>query len=437
MTGDMVAALARATAEGCPLFGHNSCGSLGVPQPLHRSVGRAFALGEKLRTRRLDLPQARQTYTVLGSQPVGSWGYSHGVNEHQVAAGCVALPATEPAGDESPLGLDLVRLILERSQTAQHAVDLLTEQLERLGRDGSASGFRESDFAFLVGDGREAFAVETAGPHWVYQEVQQVRAACAARVIRQDWDRISRGLAGQMIDQGRWPGDGSKLDFAAALGGTAASTEGLRRWGRATFLLEQSNGRLDVACVRRILADHCESVAPHELVAGEPLLCRHAVGAGREATRASLIVDLGRRPDRLPIVWCAFGPPCSSVYFPIFLEGELPAAFTASRAAYDTDPLCLRIPRLSEDLLYEPERWAQARESLDRLQARFDQEALEFAAEGAELKRRGNQADLERLASLCMQHHLERFAAVVEGLVAAGQAVCHAEEVGGAMLFSS
>src|SRR5262249_26906359 len=158
----------------------------------------------------------------------------------------------------------------------------------------------------------------------------------------------------------------------------SAPGEGLRRWGRATFLLEQHNGRLDVACLRRILADHYESVAPDELVAGAPLLCRHAVGARREATRASLIVELGRQPARragLASGCCAFGPPCSSVYFPLSLDGELPPAFTAARATYDLDPLCLRLPRLSEDLLYEPERWAQARENFDRLQGRFDQEA--------------------------------------------------------------
>src|SRR5262249_19458597 len=150
----------------------------------------------------------------------------------------------------------------------------------------------------------------------------------------------------------------------------------------------------------------------------------------REATAASLIVDLGRRADRLPIVWCALGPPCGSVYFPLFLEGELPAAITAAHATYDTDPLCRRIPRLSEELVHESGRWVQARDSFGRLQARFDQEAQEFAVEGAELKRRGDLADLERLASLFMEHHLECFAAVAEGLTVAGRAVCHAEEVG-------
>ena len=35
--------------------------------------------------------------------------------------------------------------------------------------------------------------------------------------MRQDWERIARGLAGYAIGQGWWPDDGSKLDFAGSL----------------------------------------------------------------------------------------------------------------------------------------------------------------------------------------------------------------------------
>jgi len=43
----------------------------------------AFLAGNWLRTRKLkinnlDLPQARHTYTVLGAQPEGCWGYTQG-----------------------------------------------------------------------------------------------------------------------------------------------------------------------------------------------------------------------------------------------------------------------------------------------------------------------------------------------------------------------
>ena len=99
-------------------------------------------------------------------------------------------------------------------------MDLLTSLVERYGQ-GAFLGCpveTERDNAFLVVDPTEAYAVETAGPHWVYQEVQEVRAMNDVRVIRQDWDRISQGLASYAISRGWWSDDGSKLDFAGALG---------------------------------------------------------------------------------------------------------------------------------------------------------------------------------------------------------------------------
>src|SRR5262249_3048972 len=85
---DMVAALGKATADGIVLFAQNSPGPARQCQPLCRVGGRAHELGERVRTQFLELPQARQTFTVLGSQPEGYWGFQHGVNEHRLAIGC-------------------------------------------------------------------------------------------------------------------------------------------------------------------------------------------------------------------------------------------------------------------------------------------------------------------------------------------------------------
>src|SRR5262245_49609482 len=131
MTGDMVLALGQATTDGRTLFGQNSGGPFRWAQALHRSVGRPHAPDETPMTSQLDLPQVRHTFTAVGSQPAGSWGYLHGVNEHLVAAGCVPL-----AGEATPVqtgltGPDLVRLMIERSQTARQAVDLLIDLLGR------------------------------------------------------------------------------------------------------------------------------------------------------------------------------------------------------------------------------------------------------------------------------------------------------------------
>src|SRR5436305_1933998 len=84
---------------------------------------------------------------------------------------------------------------------------------------------------------------QLAGDRWAYQQVREVRAMGDLGTLRQDWDGIADGLSSHAIARGWWPGDGSKLDFAGALGQAGAEpADALRRWGRATLLLEQQNG---------------------------------------------------------------------------------------------------------------------------------------------------------------------------------------------------
>ncbi|HZT80106.1 MAG TPA: hypothetical protein VFA26_07790, partial [Gemmataceae bacterium] len=119
MGGDMVTALGRAASGANTLFGHNSSRPADEPQALVRSPGRSFALGEKVRTQHLELSQARQTFTAVGTQGRGLWGFHHGANEHGVAAGCTGI-TTRLRGDGPGLtGPDLVRLALERGRTAR------------------------------------------------------------------------------------------------------------------------------------------------------------------------------------------------------------------------------------------------------------------------------------------------------------------------------
>ncbi len=413
---DMIVALGQATVNGHTLFGLNSHRPPRQSQALRRLPGRAFALGETVRTQHLVLPQARHTFTVLGSQPWQTWGYQHGLNEHQVAIGCGSWQSKLECDQPGLSGPELVRLTLERSRSACQALDLLTDLIARHGQGRFPSCPAEtSDHVFLIADPQEAFAVEAAGSFWALHKCQDIRAMSDLGLVRQDWQRLAPGLAKRVISSGWWGDDGSKLDFAGSLHvPVAGDTLAWKRWGRATRLLEEQNGHIDAHFVRRVLRDHFEGTAtevdPLDPAEGILPLCQHG-GRSRWTTVASCGAELIGRPDQAALAWCAFGPPCCSVFFPIFLDGELPEAFVQGDAVCSPDSLWWRFQHLLELLGRNPGRWALVHDCLDTLQTRFDQEAEEFGSEAAELKRTPNLDKLRRLASLLMQNHLELFEA--------------------------
>jgi len=430
---DMVVALARATVDGHVLFGHNSNRPEGEGQSLARVPGRAFAPGEAARATHLALPQVRHTATVLACRAGAEWGYRHGLNEHGVAAGMTSIRTRWRGEGPALTGPDLVRLALERSASARQAVDVLTDLVGRHGQGASddAGGAGRppgdgADSSFLIADGREAYVLEACGAHWALQAVGEVRAVSDVCHLRQDWDRISRGLADLAIARGWWPENGSKLDFAGALGPEGGdSVAGLSRWVRATLLLEQQNGQIHAAFLRRLLADHGDEVPPagrslpgwrtdpgHTM----PSLCRHGSPEGAQGTAASLVAVLGPDPGQPPLAWWTFGPPCSGLYFPLCLEAELPAGFRDEGPGAGS-PVWLAMLRLEAEGRRDQRSGKALHERLPALQEQFDEQAREFLAEASGLKARGAAQELESLARSFMQHNLERFEEACTGVL--------------------
>jgi secernin len=406
MASMIVTALGRATADG-----HTLLGQLGQGPPWCRTPSRKFEPGESLCLASVTLPQSRQVCAVVGCQPADCWGYESGLNEHQVAVGCTNLRSALECPAPSLRGTDLVRLTLERSATARQAVHNLTFLVERFGQSGDGQ-----DHAFLIADPTEAYAVETAGKHWVYQEVREVRAVTNVRVVAQDWDRISGGLADLAIANGWWPADGSKLDFAAALGEIPGEhAPALRRWGGAIHSLQMQSGALDVASCRHLL---------HELDEATPVRGAERPGPAPHFRRptadrigSSFVCRLSTGPTELPVAWCSLPVPGVDISLPLFPDGELPAPLTVMRPQAAGGAFWGGLSTLAEQLRRSSTRAAAAQERLAELQGRFEHETEEFLAEAAAWKEQGATEDLARQAGLFMQHNLEQLEEVVAELL--------------------
>ncbi|MBI4953671.1 MAG: peptidase C69, partial [Myxococcales bacterium] len=112
------------------------------------------------------LPEARVTFATILSRPFWMWGAEMGATEHGVVIGNEAVFTRARGEPQGLLGMDLVRLALERAASADEAVELIARLVAAHGQGGrcgyEAPGFRY-DSSFLVADAEGAWLLETAG----------------------------------------------------------------------------------------------------------------------------------------------------------------------------------------------------------------------------------------------------------------------------------
>jgi hypothetical protein len=386
---DMVVARGQATVNGQALFGLNCHGPRAQWPLLRRLAGQMHAPGSVIKCRAHDVPQVRQTFAVLGLGPRGAWGLTHGINEHNVAVGMATWTSRERCRQPGLDGAELLRLTLERGHSARHAQEVLTDLIARHGQGlGETDGH---DHIFLIADHQETVLVEAAGSYWAASECQEVRAVSDTAMIRQDWRRLAPGLVKHATEHGWWLDDGSKLDFSGCLGANPASrANALKRWGRATMLLEQQNGNIDPWFLRRLLGEHFESTLRRSVPGRTEVL---------PTLTNRFVAVLPPEPEAVAMAWCSFGSPSHGVFFPVFLDGELPALFDEDNVVGDG---FLRLPAALDKALSN-------REELDRWQARVDQQAEDFRIQAGLLKKQGNLGQLQRQATLFMAQTFDDF----------------------------
>jgi secernin len=285
---DTLVALGSVTADGVTLFAKNSDRPPGEVQVIEWSPSRLDT--GHIRTTYIEVPAWPDlTLRSLISRPAWCWGAEHGVNDAGVAIGNEAIytrldPRSAPA---ALIGMDLVRLGLERGRTAEAAVAVMVDALERHGQGGSGHEHRAKPYwsSFLVADPRDAWVLETSGTAWQAEQVHDARAITNRTTIAA-FDAEHRHPR-QPVDVTTDP-----------------------RWRRSMNVLGRRP--VTVEAVMAHLRNHDD---------GPWSVCMHVDDEGvEEVTTASMVAALAL--DGPPVVWGLTGSPCRGEYQRYEFEGS-------------------------------------------------------------------------------------------------------------------
>lgn len=324
--------------------------------------------GGRLRTTHIEIEDAG-AYAIVGGRPDWMWGMEHGVNEHRVAIGNEKVWTTlDPAGEPAGLtGMDLVRLGLERSRTADEALEVITGLIERYGQGGMCDPVtREAYFSsFLIADPRGGWVLETSGRTWVAAPVAGSAAISNRLTLGTEWRRSSPDVP-PGADWDAWRNPRAPTGHADAR--LAASKACVAR-GPA----------LTPAALAAHLRDH--GSGPWGEPGGDPAVhppafpvpdgtnatvCMHFPGF--QNTTGAMICELPADPARPLRAWLAPGQPCVSVFVPVFPPHAVPEGladpetwhgFAKLRDKVEANPALLaRVRAVTAPL--EDELWAEA-----------------------------------------------------------------------------
>lgn len=300
---DTLVALDNSTKDNSVIFGKNSDRPQDEAQLITFVPKRRYSKDIELNCTYITIPQVVESAAILMSQPWWMWGAEMGVNEYGVAIGNEAVHTHESLNNIGLLGMDLLRLGLERGKTAINALNVITNLLEKYHQGGGCA-YNDSNWmyhnSFLIADPKEAYVLETAGDWWIVEKVKNVRSISNSISIRGKGDYRRKGIIQYAIEKG-YCKDDNDFDFAKTFSGIPVSIPSLStREGKSLFLLKKNEGKITPGLMMDFLREH------------EAGICMHG---GFESTGSQ--VSHLRKSNKKSIHWFSGSTlPCLSLFKP-------------------------------------------------------------------------------------------------------------------------
>lgn len=355
---DTFVALSHTTRDGSVIFGKNSDRHPNEAHELLLIPRASHAVGSQVECTYISIPQVEETNAVLLSKPFWIWGAEMGANEHGVVIGNEAVFTKVPYQKEPGLiGMDFIRLALERTRTADEALDLMIELLETYGQGGNAM-FSQTMYyhnGFLIADPTGAWVFETAGQHWAAVKVKDVYAISNLISIGSSFDRASAGLVSHAVEKG-WCKSREDFHFSNCYSDFIYTNfgAGKHRSCRVNELLNANLGEIDIPYAMEILRDH----GPHADKNWQPgrgitgaEVCMHASFGPIRGSQATGAMVSHLAPGGHTHWLTGTSATCTSVFKPVWLDSGLPDLGPALTGTYDEATLWWRHENLHREVL--------------------------------------------------------------------------------------
>jgi secernin len=249
------------------IFGKNSDRPAGEIQDVIFIPAETYTAKASVECTYITIPQAKDTLAVIISQPRWMWGAEMGANECGVVIGNSAVWTSEPARSTGLLGMDLVRLGLERGHSAIAALKVIVELLEKYGQGGNCAEHFQMNYhnSFLIADRKQAWVLETADKYWVAERVTSgTRSISNNLSIRNAGTIRHPEVVEYAVNKGLCKSE-QDFDFARIFSSSEVSDVPSpdSREGRVKQLCQLHQGKFSVETAKSILRDHHGNVCMH------------------------------------------------------------------------------------------------------------------------------------------------------------------------------
>lgn len=386
---DTLVALGNSTKNGKVIFAKNSDREPDEPAEILHIHRTKHPAGSEVETTYITIQQVRETAEVVLCRPIWIWGAEMGANEYGVTIGNEEITTKEKRRKEGGLiGMDLLRLGLERGKTAKEALEVMIDLLE-LFEQGGNCGYRSKvsyHNSFLIADKKDAWVLETADNYWIAEQVKDVRSISNTLSIRGIGDMRHPELVEHAVKKG-WCKDPEKFDFQEHYKGKYHIREifalGRKRYKRSSSLLSKNKGKIDAKIMMSILRDHIpekENWNPARNASFKSIGNHARDFVTRSQSTISMVSVLD---EKIQTHWITgSSAPCTSIFKPFFLPGGMPTINTKTTEFYDKNNLWWTHEKLHRLVLQDyTNRLSVFKEEKDKFENKFIKETNDLLNE--------------------------------------------------------